>query len=118
MFARNSAADGSGTWTITTLYVVGTVGQYLSLAVVNGTPDISYYRSTKGDLKPLRATDVSGTSLGTPRNLLPFIFITSLSLNCRPSIKNILSLFREDAFSTRPMPPPYQRMPQLTKNSQ
>jgi len=42
------------------------VGQYTSGAVVNGTPAISYYDVTNGDLKYVRATDASGTVWGTP----------------------------------------------------
>ncbi len=66
MFARNSAADGAGTWTITTVASANVVGQYASLAIVNGNPAISYYAWTGGDLKYVRATDVNGTAWGTP----------------------------------------------------
>src|SRR5262245_61007305 len=40
MFARNSAADGSGTWSLVTVDGTGSVGRYTSLAVVNGNPAI------------------------------------------------------------------------------
>jgi hypothetical protein len=69
MFARNSAVDGSGTWTLSILDSIGQVGQYASLAVVNGNPAISYYDVTNLDLKYVRATDASGTSWGTPVTL-------------------------------------------------
>ena len=64
-FARNSAADGSGMWTTITVDGIGgiTVGEYTSLAVVDGKPAISYYDSTNADLKYARnsAADGSGT---------------------------------------------------------
>lgn len=65
MFARNSAVDGSGSWTIVTVDATGDVGQNCSLAVVNGNPAISYFAGT-GDLKYVRASDASGTSWGAP----------------------------------------------------
>ena len=69
MFARNGAADGSGTWTITIVDSNITLGQYTSLAVVNGSPAITYYNQTNGDLKYVRALDASGTSWDTPVTL-------------------------------------------------
>jgi len=42
---------------------------YTSLAVVNGTPAISYYDSTNSNLKFVRASDASGTAWGTPVTL-------------------------------------------------
>ena len=69
MFARNSAADGSGSWSVTTIDFALTVGLYPSLAVVNGNPAISYYDATDFDLKYVRANDASGTTWGTPLTL-------------------------------------------------
>jgi LPXTG-site transpeptidase (sortase) family protein len=48
---------------------VGSVGQYISLAVINGNPAMSYFDETNQDLKYVRATDASGTSWGTPLTL-------------------------------------------------
>ncbi len=48
-----------------TLLVVdstGSVGQYCSLAEVNGRPAISYYDATNGDLLFIRATDATGAA--------------------------------------------------------
>lgn len=61
-FARNSASDGSGTWTISIVDSPGNVGTYSSLAAVAGNPAISYYNLTNGDLKFARcsASDGSG----------------------------------------------------------
>src|SRR5438067_926841 len=61
MFARNSAADGSGSWTITTVVSLGDVGLYPSLAIVNGNPAISYYDQTNGDLMFVRNSAVDGS---------------------------------------------------------
>ena len=71
MFARNSAADGSGTWTITTVDYDATVGQYCSLAVIQGHPAISYYDATpqKLGLRYVRALDASGTNWGMPASI-------------------------------------------------
>jgi hypothetical protein len=44
----------------------GTVGQNTSLVVINGSPAISYFDVTNGNLKYVRATDASGTAWGTP----------------------------------------------------
>ncbi|MBZ0262536.1 MAG: hypothetical protein K8F90_18290, partial [Hyphomicrobiales bacterium] len=45
----------------------GDVGQYLSMAVVNGNPARAYYDATHTNLMYVRATDASGTSWGTPQ---------------------------------------------------
>ena len=42
------------------------MGEYTSLAVVNGKPAISYADSGNDDLKYARATDADGTTWGTP----------------------------------------------------
>lgn len=59
IFARNSAVDGSGTWTTST--VSTQYGTDLSLAVINGRPALSCYMS--GQLRYFRnsAADGSGT---------------------------------------------------------
>ena len=64
LFTRNSAVDGSGTWTIVSVDSVGYAGEYLSLAIVNGNPAISY--SSGGLLKYVRATDANGMVWGAP----------------------------------------------------
>ena len=47
----------------------GVVGQYTSLAVVNGQPAISYYDNTNFALKYIRATDADGSAWGSPQTL-------------------------------------------------
>jgi hypothetical protein len=44
----------------------GTVGNFNSLAVVNGNPAISYWDVTNKDLKYVRASDANGGSWGAP----------------------------------------------------
>ena len=65
-FARNAAADGSGAWTTsnveTTTATPINLSLYSSLAIVSGTPAISYYHQTDSSLKFARnaAADGSG----------------------------------------------------------
>ena len=40
---RNSNADGSGTWSVTTVDATNASGNFASLRVINGKPTISYY---------------------------------------------------------------------------
>ncbi len=44
----------------------GSVGEFASLAVVDGRPAIAYYDSGTSDLKYVRASDATGSSWGTP----------------------------------------------------
>jgi len=67
VFMRNSAADGSGEWTATT--VDGSGGTDLSLAVINGRPTIGYRAPGNGALKYVRANDTNGTAWGQPVTL-------------------------------------------------
>jgi hypothetical protein len=63
------AADATGsTWpTPLTVDGAGWVGQYASLAVVDGRPAIAYYDADSNyDLKYVRASDTTGSSWGTP----------------------------------------------------
>ena len=66
--ALNASGTSWGTPPVT-LDSTGTAGGYTSLAIVNGTPAISYYDATILDLKYVRALDASGTSWGTPVTL-------------------------------------------------
>ena len=45
------------------------VGEYSSLAVVNGYPAISYYNYSYRDLQYIRARDADGTTWGSPQTL-------------------------------------------------
>lgn len=48
MFARNTAADGSGVWVVTAVARAGTTGLRPALAVVGGKPAIAYFHSNPG----------------------------------------------------------------------
>lgn len=61
-YARNSSADGSGSWSITTAAAGG--GLPGSLAIVNNRPAISY--SVGGNVNYVRANDAAGASWGPP----------------------------------------------------
>jgi hypothetical protein len=67
-YVRATDADGA-TWGTPIAVDTGgawQVGEYTSLAIVNGNPAISYYDISNNDLKYVRATDASGTTWGTP----------------------------------------------------
>jgi hypothetical protein len=65
-YVRATDADGAGWGTPVTVASSGNVGQYTSLAVVNGNPAISYHDAGSIDLKFVRASDVSGTAWAAP----------------------------------------------------
>jgi hypothetical protein len=50
----------------TTVDSAGETGYFISLAIVNGNPAISYYDFSNGDLKYVRASDTSGASWASP----------------------------------------------------
>lgn len=62
-YVRATTATGSA-WgvPVTVDTSVLNTGHYISLAVVNGRPAISYHDQTNGDLKFIRANDANGTS--------------------------------------------------------
>ena len=65
--AEEFSATVSSGITPTTLDVgTGVVGTYISHAIVSGTPAISYYDESNGDLKYMRALDANGTFWGAP----------------------------------------------------
>ena len=66
MFARNSAADSYGTWTVSTVDDSGYVSDSMSLATVDGHPAIGYYGGSDFDLKFVRAADAAGATWGAP----------------------------------------------------
>jgi hypothetical protein len=65
-YVRATNAAGSAWGTPVTVDSDGNVGQYASLAVVDGRPAIAYYDDTNDDLKYVRAWDASGSSWPTP----------------------------------------------------
>lgn len=69
MYIRADDADGKE-WPLSAIQVafVGDVGQYASMAIVNGFPAISYYDAA-GDLKYVRALDDTGIAWGTPKTV-------------------------------------------------
>ena len=64
-YVRADSVDGS-TWgnSPVTVDSTGTVGRYTSLLVIDGNPAISYFDSTNGDLKYVRADSVDGSTWG------------------------------------------------------
>lgn len=66
-FARNTAADGSGSWVTTTLGA-SIVDSGISLAVINGKPAISYVSRERTGLKVsyICALDSDGATWGLP----------------------------------------------------
>ncbi|HUW94219.1 MAG TPA: hypothetical protein VMW58_00380 [Anaerolineae bacterium] len=66
-YVRASDATGSSWGMPLTVDSGGWVGEYASLAVVDGHPAIAYYDDGASyDLKYVRATDATGSSWGTP----------------------------------------------------
>lgn len=65
------ASDANGiTWnTSQTLDATGTVGQYLSLKIINGNPAIAYYDNRNGDLKFVRSSITTGTACNARKAL-------------------------------------------------
>jgi hypothetical protein len=61
-YSSTPAAADPGDWTSITVDSVGAVGNYSSLAVVNGNPAISYYDATNGDLKYAYSATPDGAS--------------------------------------------------------
>lgn len=64
VFARNSAVDGSGSWTTTIIDAAFSFG-FASLQVVSTFPAVAYFDFNNGDLKYRRASNTTGTAWGT-----------------------------------------------------
>jgi H-type lectin domain len=65
-YARSVNANGSAWNPPVIVDSAGTVGDFSSLAVVDGRPAITYYDSTNTSLKYARALDVDGVTWGAP----------------------------------------------------
>jgi len=61
-----SASFNAHTKTQATPETAGNVGQFVSMAIVNGDPAMSYYDTTNNRLRYVRATDVNGAVWGSP----------------------------------------------------
>ena len=61
------AVNGWGT--PQTLDSTGDMGRFTSLAIVDGSPAISYHDASNGDLRYVRATDPSGSAWDTPQTV-------------------------------------------------
>ncbi|HBJ87066.1 MAG TPA: hypothetical protein DDZ88_25045, partial [Verrucomicrobiales bacterium] len=68
----------------------GDVGEYSSLAVIDGNPAIAYYDDTNDDLKYIRATSVNGTTWGSPMTVVSTgvagRYNTLIEVNGRPAV--------------------------------
>jgi hypothetical protein len=65
-YVRASDPTGGSWGTPLILDDAGDVGEFSSLAVINGYPAISYYDYDNGNLKYICATDADGSGWGTP----------------------------------------------------
>jgi hypothetical protein len=70
-YVRANDASGSSWATPLTVDSTGIVGEYASLAVVDGCPAIAYYDFSNNQLKYVRANDGAGSSWGTPLRVNP-----------------------------------------------
>jgi hypothetical protein len=83
-FARNSAVDGSGTWTISTVLATGSVGLETSMAIIDGRPAISFHSNFGSGLSFAINSAADGTGTWTVSTLattgLSYGYGTSLSI--------------------------------------
>jgi hypothetical protein len=68
-YVRAQDTAGAGWGAPLVLDSTGRVGQYASLAVVDGRPAVAYYDGNYGDLKYVRAQDAFGDTWGAPLTL-------------------------------------------------
>lgn len=59
-FARNSAVDGSGTWTLVSIDTAGSTGTYASMKLTDNNPGIAYYDDTNARLKYIQSPVQNG----------------------------------------------------------
>ena len=65
-YVRASDADGTTWGAPLAVDSASNVGEYTSLAIVDGKPAISYYRNTGGNLRYVQAKDASGSTWDAP----------------------------------------------------
>jgi len=69
-YIRATDVNGTTWGTAQTLDATGTIANSpLWMTVINGNPTIAYYDATNGDLKYIRASDVSGSTWGTAQTI-------------------------------------------------
>jgi hypothetical protein len=97
-YVRASNVDGTAWGTPVNVRTTGLVGQYCSMASVNGRPAIAYYNATSNRLEYVRAADATGASWGDPGVLVSTsaggLYNSLVVINGRPAISTSMGGIR------------------------